>query len=154
MRAWKMLTIQQVLVHCYFNSFVYSTTTKQVESSQTVWPSVLLDSSRHLKKVQQLSINEDGLLGKVWIDNTSQPIYVPGDSALTIPGRLGKNTKIPSGTSCLVDTAAVNNLLQRISVNHCLAHPKGNVVPVIMINQNKHNVWIWQPLLATKIFWV
>ena len=99
------------------------------------------------------SINEDGLLGKVWTGNTCQPICVPGNYALIIPGRLGKNTKIPSGTSCLVDTAAVNNLPQGISVNHCLAHPKGNIVPVIMINQNKHNVWIQQPLLAAEIFW-
>ena len=60
------------------------------------------------KKAQQLSINEDGLLGKVWISNTSQPICVPGNSALTIPGRLVKNTKIPSGTPCLVDTATIN----------------------------------------------
>ena len=75
-------------------------------------------------KKQQFSINEDELLGKVWIGNTSQPICVPGNSALTIPGRLGKNTKIPSGTPCLVDTAAVHNLPQGISVNHCLTKPK------------------------------
>ena len=94
------------------------------------------------------------LLGKVWIGNTNQPICVPGNSALTIPGRLGKNTRIPSGMPCLIDTAAVNNLLQRISVNCCLTHPKGNVVPVIVINQNNHNVWIQQPLLAIELFWV
>ena len=64
------------------------------------------------------------------------------------------NTNILSGTSCLVDTAAVNNFLQGIFVNHCLAHPKGNLVQVIMINQNNHNVWIQQPLLAAEIFWV
>ena len=87
----------------------------------------------------------------IWIGNTSQPICVPGNFAVTIPVRLGKNTKIPIGTPCLVDTAAANNLLQRISVNHCLAHPKSNVVLVIMINQNNHNVWIQQPLLAAEI---
>ena len=76
------------------------------------------------------------------------------NSALTIPGRQGKNTKIPSGTSCLVDTDAVNNLPQGISVNHCLAYLKGSVVPVIMINQNNHNLLIWQPLLAAEFFGV
>ena len=111
-------------------------------------------ASSCLKKAQQFSINEDGLLGGVWIGNTRQPTCVPGTSALTTPGRLGKNTKVPSGTPCLVDTAAVNNLLQGISVNCCLAHPKGNVVPVIMINWNNHNVWIWQSLLAEEIFGV
>ena len=86
------------------------------------------------KKAQQFAINEDRLLGKVWIGITNQPICVPGNSAFTIPGRLGKNTRICSGTPCVIDTAAVNNLLQGISVNCCLASPKGNVVPVIMIN--------------------
>ena len=50
---------------------------------------------------------------------------MPCNSALTIPGRLGKNTKVPSGTPCLIDTAAVSNLLQ--------------------------GIWIQQPLLAAEI---
>ena len=104
------------------------------------------------KKNQQFTINKDGLLGKVWIGNINQPICVPGNSALTIPDRLGKNTRIPSGTPCLIDTAAMNNLLQGISVNCCLTIPKGNVVPVSVTNQNNHNIWIWQPLLAAEIF--
>ena len=85
------------------------------------------------------------------VGNATQPICVPGNSALTIPGRLGKNTKVPSGTPCLIDTAAINNLLQRISVNRCLVHPRGKTVPVILMNQNNHNIWIWQPLLAAEI---
>ena len=51
-----------------------------------------------------------------------------------------------------MDTAAVNNLPQGISVNCCLADLKGHVMPVIMINQNKHNVWIQHPLLVVEIF--
>ena len=77
-----------------------------------------------------------------------------GNSAFTITGRLSRNTRIPSGTHCLIDKAAVNNLPWGISVNHCLTHPKGSAVPVIMINQNNHNVWIQQPLLAVEFFWV
>ena len=68
--------------------------------------------------------------------------------------RLGKNTKVPSGTPCLIDTAAVKNWLQGISVNHCLVHPRGSVVLVILMNQNNYNVWIQQPLLAAEIYWV
>ena len=95
------------------------------------------------KKAQQFSINEDGLLCKVWIGNTSQPICMPGNFALTIPGILGKNTKTPRGTSCLVDTAAVQKkLAQGISDDHSLAHPKGNEVPVVVINQSNYNIWI------------
>ena len=83
------------------------------------------------KKTQNFTINEDGLLGKVLVGNANQPICVAGNSALTILGRLGKNTKVHSGTPCLIDTAAVNNLPQGISVNCCLVHPKGRTVPVI-----------------------
>ena len=114
-----------------------------------------MDSSSYLKKnAQNFTINEDGLLGKVLIGNANDPTCVPGNSALTIPGRLGKNTKVPSGTPCLIDTVAVNNLLQGISVNCSLVHPKGSVMPVILMNQNNYNVWIQQPLLAAEIYWI
>ena len=88
------------------------------------------------------------------IGNGNQPICVSGSSALTILGRLGKNTKVPSGIPCLIETAAVNNLLQGISVNCCLVYPKGSAVLVILMNQNSYNIWIWQPLLAAEIYWV
>ena len=113
-----------------------------------------MDSSSYLKKAQHFTINEDGLLGKVLVGNATQPICVPGNSALTIPGRLGKKTKVPSGTPCLIDTAAGSNLLQGISVNHCLVHPRGRMVLVNLINQISHIIWIWQPLLAADIYWV
>ena len=76
---------------------------------------------------------------------------MPGNSALTIPGRLGKNIKVPSGTPCLIDTAVVNNLLQGISVNHCLVHLRSKTVPVNLMNQNNYNIWIQQPTLAAEI---
>ena len=79
---------------------------------------------------------------------------MPGNSALIIQGRLDRNTKVASGTPCLIDTAAVNNLPQGISMNCCLDHPKGNMVLVIGINQNKHSIWIQQPLLTAEIYWV
>ena len=85
------------------------------------------------------------------IGNANEPICVPGNSALTILGRLGKNTKVPSGMPCLIDAAAVNNLAQGISVNCCLVHPRGSAVQVIVMNQNNYNVWNQQPLLAAEI---
>ena len=88
------------------------------------------------------------------ISNANEPICVPGNSALTIPGQLGKNTKVPSGTPCFIDRAAVDNLLQGISVNCFLVHPKGSAVTVILMNQNKYSIWIQQPLLAAEIYWV
>ena len=87
------------------------------------------------KKAQQFSINEDGLLGKVWIGNTSQ-LYL---CLVTLPwpsqADWARKTKLPSGTPHLVDTDAINNLPQRFFVNHCLAHPKGNAVLVIIMSQ-------------------
>ena len=117
-------------------------------------PLTPMDSSSYLKKAQIFTINEDGLLGMVLVGNANQSICVPGNSALTIPGRLGKNAKVPSGTPCLINTAAVNNLPQGISVNHCLVHPKDRMVLVILMNQNNHNIWIQQPLMAAEIYWV
>ena len=105
-------------------------------------------------RAQTFTINEDGLLGKVLIGNANEPICVPGNSDLTMWGRLGKNTKVPSDAPCFIDIAAVNNLPQGISVHCCLVHPKGSVVLVILMNQDKYNVWIWQPLLAAEIYWV
>ena len=114
---------------------MFSITVKQVEFNQTVLPLTPVDSSSYLKKAQKFTINEDGLLGKVLIGNANKPICVPGNSALTILGRLDKNIKAPSGTPCLIDTAAVNILPQGIPVNHCLVHPKGSAVSVIVMNQ-------------------
>ena len=91
-----------------------------------------MDSGSYLKKAQTFTINEDGLLGKVLI---------------------GYASKL-SGTLCLIDTTAINNLPQEISVNCCLVHPKGSVVLVLVINQNNYNIWIWQPLLAAEMYWV
>ena len=113
-----------------------------------------MDSSRYLKKAQNFTINEDELLGKVLIGNANQPICGPGNSALTIPGRLVKNTKVTSGTPCLIETAVVNNLPQGITMNCCSVHPKGTEVLVILMNQNNYNIWIWQPLLAAEMYWV
>ena len=110
-----------------------------------------MDSSSYLKKAQNSTINKDGLLGKVLVGNVTQPICVPGNSALTIPGRLGKNTNVPSGTPCLIDTAAVSNLPQGISVNHCLVQPRGKMMLVVLMNQNNYNIWIRQPTLAAEI---
>ena len=53
-----------------------------------------------------------------------------------------------------MDTSAIHYLPQGFSFNCCLAHPKDHVVPVIVMNQNNQNIWIWQPLLAAEMFWV
>ena len=38
------------------------------------------------------------------------------------------------------------------SGNQCVAIPKARTIPVIIINTNRYNVWIRQPLLAAELF--
>ena len=37
-------------------------------------------------------------------------------------------------------------------INRCIAIPKARSIPVILINTNRYNVWIRQPLLAAELF--
>ena len=37
-------------------------------------------------------------------------------------------------------------------INWCVAIPKARTIPVIIINTNRYNAWIIQPLLAAKLF--
>ena len=37
-------------------------------------------------------------------------------------------------------------------INWCVAIPKARTIPVIIINTNRYNVWIRQPLLGAKLF--
>ena len=39
-----------------------------------------------------------------------------------------------------------------IVINSCVATTKARSVPVILVNTNRQNVWIQQPLLATELF--
>ena len=45
-----------------------------------------------------------------------------------------------------------HNLLLGIVVNQGMAVSKARTIPVIRISINKYNVWVRQPLLATKIY--
>ena len=45
-----------------------------------------------------------------------------------------------------------HNLPPVIVINWCIAIPKARTIPVIIINTNRYNVWIRQPLLAAKLF--
>ena len=54
--------------------------------------------------------------------------------------------------TCLVEQAQHHNLPPGIVINRCVATTKARSVPVILVNTNRQNVWIWQPLLATELF--
>ena len=83
------------------------------------------------------------------IGTKQQPICVPGNSTITI---LGCTSKIPPRVTCLVEQAEHHNLPLGIVINQCLATPKARSIPAILINTDRYNVWIKQPLLATELF--
>ena len=51
-----------------------------------------------------------------------------------------------------MEQAEHHNLPQGIVVNRCVATVKSRSMPVILINTNKQNVWLWQPLLAAELY--
>ena len=102
-----------------------------------------------LKKVQPSSIRKDGLINQVTLGNEQQPICIPGNSTITI---LECTNKIPPRITCLVEQVEDHNLPLGIVINQCVAMPKARTIPVIIINTNRYNVWIRQPLLAAKLF--
>ena len=78
-----------------------------------------------------------------------QPICIPWNSTIMI---LGCTNKLPPKVTCLVEQMEHHNLLLGIVINQCMAIPKARTIPVVIINTNRHNVWIRQPLLAAKLF--
>ena len=71
------------------------------------------------------------------------------NSSITV---LGHTTKVHPKAVCLVKQAEHHNLPQGIVVNMCVATVKSRSMPVILINTNKQNVWLRQPLLAAELY--
>ena len=101
------------------------------------------------KKARPSFIRKDGLIGQVTVGTKQQPICIPRSSTITIPGC---TNKLPPRITCLVEPAEHHNLPLGIMINRCVAIPKARPIPVILINTNRYNVWIRQPLLAAELF--
>ena len=101
------------------------------------------------KKIDSNFRRKDGAIGQVTIGSIKSPVCVPGNSAITVPGR---TTKMSQKTTCLVEQAQHHNLPPGIVINRCVATTKARRVPVILVNTNRQNVWIRQPLLAAELF--
>ena len=101
------------------------------------------------KKHQNFVSGEDEPAGTVTIGINKQPICVPGNSTITV---LGKLLKLVKKGSHLVESAAHNNLPSGVVVNHSYATSKAGQVAVILINTTGRNIWICQSLLAAEIF--
>ena len=91
------------------------------------------------KKHQKFMSGEDELGGTVIIGINKQPICVPGNSIIRVPGKLSKLVK---KGSYLVESAAHNNLPSGFVVNHSYATSKAGQVVVILINTTSRNIWI------------
>ena len=51
-----------------------------------------------------------------------------------------------------MEQAEHHNLPLGIVVNWCMATPKARAIPMIIINTNRYNIWVRQPLLTAKLF--
>ena len=93
---------------------------------------------------------EEEPAGTVTIGINKQPICVPGNSMITV---LGKLSKLVKKGLYLIESAVHNNLPSGVVV-YCsyYATSKAGQVVVILINTTSRNIWICQPLLAAKIF--
>ena len=101
------------------------------------------------KKHQHLVSSTDEPVGTVTIGTNNQPICVPGNSTITV---LGKLSKLVTKGSYMVELAAHNNLPSGVVVNCSYVTPMAGQVAEILINTSSRNIWICQPLLAAEIF--
>ena len=101
------------------------------------------------KKDQQNFDNVTRHIRQVMIGSRNNPICIPRNSVITVPGH---TTKVHPKAVCLVEQAEHHNLPQGIVVNRCVATVKSRSMPVILINTTKQNVWLQQPLLATELY--
>ena len=102
-----------------------------------------------LKKDLSYFKRKNGAIGQVIFGSKQNPVCIHSNSALTVPGQ---TSKTPSKLTCLVEQAQHHNLPPGIVINRCVAITKARSVPVILVNTNRQNVWIWQPLLAAELF--
>ena len=103
------------------------------------------------KKDQQNFDDVTGHIRQVMIGSRNNPICIPENSVITVPGH---TTKVHAKAVCLVEQAGHHNLPHGIVVNRCVARVKSRSMPVILINTTKQNVWLRQPLLAAELYTV
>ena len=88
-------------------------------------------------------------MGTVQIGMNKEPICIPGNAMLTVPGN---TSKIETGQMYIVEQAVHHHLPHGLVVNSCCVTPKAGRVSVILINTYDQNTWVRQPLLVTELF--
>ena len=106
-------------------------------------------NSINKKKHQHFISSADRPVGKVTIGTDNQPICVPGNSMITVSGKL---SKLVTKGSYMVELAVHNNSPSGVVVNCSYVKPKAGLVPVMLISTTSRNIWIHQSLLVSKIF--
>ena len=155
-----LLYVRRELILCCSPNCVFSIIQAQIDnnklgvssnpvSQQNEHISSLKTDDQYKKKDQRNFDDVTGHIGQVTIGSKKNPICIPGNSSITVPGH---TTKVHPKAGCLVEQAEHHNLPQGIVVNRCVATVKSRTVPVILINTNKQNVWLWQPLLAAELY--
>ena len=116
--------------------------------------------SRHLKKNSNFKrkkqngnkkvLDDLGYRGQVMVGNRHQPICIPGNSSKVLVGRADK---LAINQNCLMEIAECSNLPSGVILNRDYVRPgRSKQVPVILVNTNRYNVWIRQPLLAAELY--
>ena len=108
-----------------------------------------LDGEVVYKKHQNFNSLLDGPVGTVQFGMDKEPICIPRNAMLTVPGN---TSRIDKSQSYIVEQAAHHNLPHGLVVNSCCVTPKVRRVPVILINTTDQNISVTQPLLATELF--
>ena len=85
----------------------------------------------YIKKHQHFNNLLDGPVDTGQIGMDKEPICIPGNAMLTVPGNTSKNYK---GQSYIGEQAAHLNLPHDLVVNSCYVMPKTRRVPVILIS--------------------
>ena len=78
-----------------------------------------------------------------------QPICIPGNATITVPGR---TSKVITKKSYMPELAAYSNVLSGVMVYCNYVTQKAGQVGVIVINTTNRNICICQPLLATYVY--
>ena len=101
------------------------------------------------KKQQNFNTDKDEPVSTVMIGTDHQPICVPGNATITVPGNI---SKVNNKGSYMLETAAHTNLPSGIVVNCSYDTPKSGRMSVILVNTTNGNILIRQPLLAADIY--
>ena len=76
-----------------------------------------------------------------------EPICIPGNAMLTVPGN---TSKVEKGQSYIVEQVAHHNLPHGLVVNSCCVTAKARKVPVILINATDQNIWVQADLTGCR----